>query len=96
MPTHVTFSGETIEYEPTPVVAAIIDRMETILQDPRMTSDDMIKVMFDSTNPVMEERDIPPMGRWGWVTSKTLADPCYRVMRDIQYRKDYQAAVGKR
>jgi hypothetical protein len=52
MPTHVTFSGEPIEYEPAPEVVAIIDRLVTMLRDPRAADDEMTAVIFSTRNPL--------------------------------------------
>lgn len=93
MQTHVTFSGKTIEYEPTPVVAAIIDRLETMLRDPRTTHDEMLVIVFSTKNPLMDAEMFPP---YAMATARTLDDPAYSVMRDLLYRKEYERVTRPR
>lgn len=92
MPTHVTVSGRLITFEPTPKIAALLDRLETMLRDPRMTIDEMIRVAYSPANPLLDSKVVPGHGG---VTKRTLDDPAYHVMVDLLYRKQMGFGAGQ-
>src|SRR5689334_4911921 len=84
MKTYQTISGHEISYEPTPEVAALLARLQAMLEDPAATQDQMIALAYGQDNPILDPNVIP--GR-GAVTPRVLEDPAYRVMTDILFRK---------
>lgn len=82
--TWTTVSGHEVRYGAPPTVAALIERLKAMLADPAATEDDMIVAVYNQDNPVMDREVIP--GR-GAVTTRTLANPAYRVMTDLLFRK---------
>jgi hypothetical protein len=81
---HTTLSGHLIEYTPTPEVAAFLDRMRAMLEDPRVTENEMIAAAYGRENPMLEPY---PIGDRGMVTRATLENPAYHVLADLLVRK---------
>ena len=82
--THRTVNGHQIEYEATPKVAAFLRRIEAAIDDPAISEQSLIGLAYSTENPMMDHSMFP--GR-GAVTKETLADPAYRVMADLLFRK---------
>jgi hypothetical protein len=90
--THVTVSGRTVEFDPSPKMAALLDRLSTMLRDPRISIDEMIRVAYAPDNPLFDPLTSP--GQSG-ITKKTLDDPSYHVMVDLLYRKQMAETPGQ-
>lgn len=86
MTTHnyTTIEGQELEYQADAELQGLIDRLRGMLADPAATSDDMILAIYSPANPIMNKTVIP--GR-GAVTAEVLANPAYRVMTDLLFRK---------
>lgn len=92
MPTHETMSGHTIEYErPPPQVAAFLQRLHEMLEDPQVDEQQMIGVAYSTENPILAQGLFP--GR-GAVTREVLANPLYHVMGDLLARKHLAKSGG--
>lgn len=83
--THTTLTGHRIDLEdPRPDVVAFLERLEAMVADPSATEDDLIAVAYGRDNPVLDQSVFP--GR-GAVTPAVLADPAYRIVTDLLFRK---------
>jgi hypothetical protein len=81
---YTTASGHRIEYEPTPRVAAFLRRLEAMVDDPKVSSQEMTGLAYSSENPILDHTMFP--GR-GAVTRAVLDDPAYDVLADLVFRK---------
>lgn len=88
MATHETLSGHTIEYEPTPELAAFLARLQALLDDPSKREADMIALAYSRENPLLEPW--PFDASRGMVTAAVLAEPAYHVIGDMLFRKRVQ------
>lgn len=79
-----TITGHRIEYTPKPKVAAFLRRLEAMVADESATESDCIALAYSTENPILDHSMFP--GR-GAVTRDVLADPAYRVMTDLLFRK---------
>jgi len=85
MPTHTTLSGHTIDYDRlSPKVSAFLKRLQEMLEDKRITEQEMIGLAYSLENPILDHTLFP--GR-GAVTKEVLADPVYHVITDLLARK---------
>lgn len=84
MAIYTTLSGRTLEYEPTPELAAFIERLAAMTADPDATEDDMVLLAYGPGNPMLNQSILP--GR-AMVTGETLANPAYHVAADLLFRK---------
>jgi excisionase family DNA binding protein len=82
--TYTTLSGHQIEYDAAPKLARFIGELEAMCRSAGETEDAMIARVYSVDNPIMDTQAIP--GR-GAVTAKVLANPAYRVMTDLIFRK---------
>jgi len=83
--THTTLTGHRVELEdPKPDVVAFLERLEGMVADPKATEDDLIAVAYGRDNPILDHSIFPARGA---VTAAVLADPAYRVMTDLLFRK---------
>ena len=82
--THRTITGHPIELEPTPKVAAFLRRLEEAVADPKVTERELTGLAYGPENPFLDHSMFP--GR-GAVTKDVLANPAYRVMTDLLFRK---------
>lgn len=82
--TYVTVSNHSIEYQPTPKVAAFLRRLEEAVSDPKVSERDMTGLAYSLENPILDHTMFP--GR-GAVTPAVLEDPAYHVMTDLLFRK---------
>lgn len=89
MPTHTLISGETIQYDASPELAAFITRAALAVADASVTVSDLVELVYGEENPRLVRGILP--GR-GYVTAEVLADPVYRVFLDLLDRK--RVAVG--
>jgi hypothetical protein len=87
MPTHVTLSGHTIEYEETPSLRAFLERLQEIAKEPSKTADEFRTLMYSKENPLLDSSIFAEQGA---VTKEALANPAYRVMSDLLFRKEVQ------
>lgn len=90
MPTYALLSGEAVDYDATPELAAFLERAEAYVQDPDVSVSDMVELLYGEENPLLVKGVIA--GR-GFVTAEVLAHPAYRVMVDMLDRKRIQ--LGK-
>lgn len=82
---HETLSGHRIEFEkPTGKLATFLRRAQAAAEDPKVTEDDLVALLYSAENPLLSPGLVP--GR-GVVTKETLANPVYRVLQDLLFRK---------
>ena len=82
--TYQTLAGLTVAYSPNPAVAAFVSQLAGMAVDPAVTEDQLVAAVYGTANPLMDTAAVP--GR-GAVTAAVLADPAYRVMTDLLFRK---------
>ncbi len=83
--TYTTTLGEIIEYpNPPPELAAFIGRAVEAAEDPRVSEDAMIALVYGPENPLLEQGKFK--GR-GAVTKEVLANPTYKVFLDLLQHK---------
>jgi len=88
MPTHLTLSGQEIEYPtPSPPLAKFLKRLEAMAEDSSVTENELIGVAYGSENPLLDHSLFPERGA---VTKEVLAHPAYQVMTDLLARKRVQ------
>ena len=81
---HTTASGHRVEYEASPKVAAFLRRLEEMVDDADVTTQEMTGLAYSSENPILDHALFP--GR-GAVTRAVLDDPAYGVVTDLLFRK---------
>lgn len=81
---YTTVMGHEIRLDVAPKVAAFLGRMELLAGDRATTEQTMIGVAYSTENPMLDQSPFP--GRGG-ITKEVLADPAYRVMTDLLFRK---------
>lgn len=84
MTQHTTITGHTIDYDPTPDVAAFLDRVRKLAADPTTTENDLITLAYSRENPILDQGMFLDRGA---VTKEVLERPEYRVLVDILGRK---------
>ena len=85
MPSYTTSSGRTLTYdEPSPELAAFIDRVQAASVDTSVTNDDMILLVYGPDNPLLDPTILP--GRY-MVTPVVFANPIHHVLNDLLYLK---------
>jgi excisionase family DNA binding protein len=84
---HTTVNGHRIEYTPSPKVAAFLDRLADLADDPNVSEQEMIGLAFSRENPILDHTIFPTRGA---VTKATLDDPAYAVQADLLFRKRLQ------
>lgn len=86
--TYETTLGERIQYpEPPAEVAAFLDRVKRATEDPKVSENDLIGLVYSTENPLLERGRFPEHPDRGAVTKKTLKDPVYHVLTDLLQRK---------
>ncbi len=87
---HTTLAGHRIEFvEPDAKVDKFLWRVQTLLNDPKATENDMIALMYGRENPILEHSDSFP--ERGMVTKAVLEHPVYQVLTDLLARKSLAA-----
>lgn len=82
---YTTTLGEVIKYpEPAADVAAFLRRVEDAAEDPRVTEDELISLIYGTENPILVQGKFE--GR-GAVTKEVLANPLYAVLTDLLQHK---------
>jgi hypothetical protein len=81
---YTTASGHRIEYEASPKVAAFLRRLEEMVEDAKVSTQEMTGLAYSSENPILDHGIFP--GR-GSVTRQVLDDPAYSVVTDLLFRK---------
>jgi excisionase family DNA binding protein len=90
MPTYLLASGETLEYlPPPPDVAAFLERVRSAANDPAVSPNQMIELIYGLENPLLDKTMLP--GR-AMVTRAVLDNPVYHIMIDMLFRKRLAAA----
>lgn len=88
---HTTITGETVEYpRPTAEVARFLSRLRAAAEDPRVSENELVQLMYGRENPILDQTLLP--GR-GMVTTAVFADPLYRVMLDLLDAKRVQVGT---
>lgn len=83
--------GEIIEYpQPPSNVAAFLRRVEEAAEDPRVSENDLIDLVYGTENPLLEQGRFKDRGA---VTKETIANPLWRVFLDLLQHK--RIALGK-
>lgn len=91
MPTYTTTLGELVEYPKPPAnVARFLERAQAAAEDPRVTEDGLIALIYGTENPLLEQGKFKDRGA---VTKEVLANPLYRVFLDLLDHK--RIALGK-
>lgn len=91
MNTHTTLSGRAIEYpDPTPAEAAFLARVRAAVDDPTVSSNDLLALIYGPENPVLDHDFLP--GR-AWVTPRVLDNPLYRVLADLHGVKEVRLGL---
>lgn len=85
---HTAVNGYVIHCRPTLEEAAYLERLRVALLDDAVTRDAFVALIYNAENPVMQRRVDDTRG---WVTTETLANPVYRVMFDLLFRKQHDA-----
>lgn len=86
--THETLEGDVVRYEePAPEVARFLDRVVALANDPRVTEDELVELIYSTENPILDHTLFE--GR-GAVTREVFEDPLYRVLTDWLGRKRVQ------
>jgi hypothetical protein len=82
--TYETTLGERIQYpEPAPEVAAYLDRVKRAAEDPKVSENALIDLVYSAENPLLEKGHFESRPDRGAVTTKTLKNPIYHVMADL-------------
>lgn len=81
---HTTASGHRIEYEASPKAVAFLRRLEEMVGDDSITTQEMTGLAYSTENPILDHAMFP--GR-GAVTRAVLDDPAYGVVTDLLFRK---------
>lgn len=85
MPTYTTINGETLTYEaPGGALAAFLERVQAAANEPTVSENDMIALIYGRENPLLDHAMLP--GR-SMVTAAAFERPEYRVMTDLLGRK---------
>lgn len=94
MERYTTTSGEVIEYPaPAADVARYLARVIDAANDPRVTENDLVELVYSKDNPIMNTTLFP--GR-GAVTKEVFANPVYHVMHDLLFSKRLLVEHGER
>jgi hypothetical protein len=86
MAQYLLVTGHRVDHRPSTEVAAYLARLGAMVDDPSVR--DLIGVAFSEENPLLARGAFP--GR-GWVTPEVFANPSYRVLRDLVWRKELAA-----
>lgn len=81
---YITTSEHRIHYEPTPKVLAFFLKLGAMVDNDKISEQEMIGLAFSSENPILDHTLF--VGR-GAVTKEVLEDPAYAVLTDILFRK---------
>ena len=91
MERHTTIAGETLEYpRPGPELAAFLARVRAAAEDPRVSEQALVELLYGSENPILDHTIF--RGR-GAVTRETFANPVYHVMLDLLDAKRVQVGT---
>ena len=86
MKTYTLLNGQTIELgELSPQLADFLAVAEDKVDDPSVSSMDLVELLWSDRNPLLEAPGLSP-GR-GLVTDAVLKKPAYRVLWDMESRK---------
>ena len=85
MPTHNTINGRTIEYEPTPVEAKFLHRVEAAVKKPSISEAELRSLIYGAENPLLEQQ-----AGYSFVTATAFENPVFRVLLDLLDRKRVQ------
>ncbi len=81
MPTYKCLNGLVLTYpDPSPEIAAFIDRVQAAAADPAVDVDQMLLLVSGTENPLLDKTRIP--GR-ALVTRTVLDNPVYNVLHDL-------------
>jgi len=78
---YTTLEGNTIsldDFEPT--IIRFIKSVKTASENPKVTVDNMLSLVYGSKNPILDHDMIP--GR-AMVTRQVLANPAYEILTDL-------------
>ena len=88
---HECVNGERVEYPaPAPAVARFLERVRRAADDPAVTEDGLIALIYGRENPLLDHTMMP--GR-SMVTPAVFANPLYRVLVDLLDRKRVQSGA---
>lgn len=85
MPTYKLLSGEALEYDqPPPAVDEYLSKVRVAANDPDVSTNELIDLIYSEDNPLLETGIIP--GR-GVVTKDIQRHPVYQIMLDLLQQK---------
>lgn len=85
---HETISGHRIEYaDPPSKLAKLLERLVAMLDDDKVSEDEMIALTYGRDNPLLDQTVFPERGA---VTKEVLEDPTYQVLTDLLTRKSFK------
>lgn len=86
---HTTLAGEELTYpRPGPELEAFLARVRAAAEDPKVSEDGLIELIYGSENPLLDHTIFE--GR-GAVTLEVFENPVYHVMLDLLDQKRVQA-----
>jgi len=88
---HLCVNGEVIEY-PTPSteVGAFLSRARMACEDPKVTPNELIALIYGRSNPLLNHSLLPGHSM---VTKAVFENPVYHVLADLLGRKEIQAGL---
>ena len=84
---HTTIDGREIVYTASSALAAFLDRVVALANDPRISEDEMIELVYSKENPLLDKTMFADRGA---VTREVFDNPAYHVMLDWLGRKRQQ------
>jgi excisionase family DNA binding protein len=88
---HELINGEELVFsQPEDSVIEYLERIRHAMENPTVSEQKMLELIYHPDNPLMDPEIIP--GR-GMVTTRTLEHPAYRVMMDYLDRKRVESGT---
>lgn len=82
MPSHTTINGRTIEYEPTAEEQRFLTRVESAIDDLKISEVELRALIYGPENPMLDQQ-----AGYTFVTPSSFESPVFRVMLDLLDRK---------
>ncbi len=86
---YTTASGHTVTLDPESADCAFLDRLTELAASEATTENDLISLGYSHENPFLDSTIHPTLG---FVTATVQANPAYRAMSDIIWRKGKTAS----
>ena len=98
MTIHECINGRSIEYEPTPAEAKFIRRIESTVEDAKVSEAEVRSLIYGPENPLLTQQQ----QGYTFVTAEAFENPVFRVLLDVLDRKrlaagslDLEAAAAR-